>query len=119
MSKRSMVVAMCALLLTAPALASSSAVGSWTAAPDMAVARAHLTATGLDNGRVLAVGGVGEQTTELYDPVTGVWLPGGTLSTPRWLHVAVRLANGRVLVAGGGAYTPSAELYNPATNTWT
>ena len=65
------------------------------------------------------VGGVGESTTELYDPPTGTWIPGGTLNQPRWLHVAVRLRDGRVLVAGGGAYTAGAELYDPATNRWT
>ena len=37
---------------------------------------------------------------------------------PRGLHVAVRLRDGRVLVAGG-ASTASAELYDPATNRWT
>src|ERR671922_285362 len=78
-----------------------------------------MTATRLANGRILVVGGVGESTTELYDPSTGTWLPGGTLNQPRWLHIAVRLFDGRVLVAGGGAYTTSAELYDPATNRWT
>jgi hypothetical protein len=85
----------------------------------MATARDNLTATSLADGRVLVVGGVGESTTELYDPATGTWSPGGTLNEPRWLHGAVRLADGRVLVAGGGGYTPSAELYDPATNRWT
>ena len=78
-----------------------------------------MTATPLADGRVLVVGGVREPTTELYDPATGTWIPGGTLNEPRWLHVAVRLRDGRVLVAGGGAYTASAELYDPATNRWT
>jgi Kelch motif/Galactose oxidase, central domain len=85
----------------------------------MATARSTLTATPLANGRVLVVGGVGESTTELYDPPTGTWSPGGTLNEPRWLHEAVRLRDGRVLVAGGGAYTSSAELYDAATNQWT
>jgi hypothetical protein len=84
----------------------------------MAIARSSLTATPLENGRVLVVGGFGETTTELHDPPTGTWSAGGTLSQPRWLHVAVCLRDGRVLVAGG-AYTAAAELYDPATNRWT
>jgi hypothetical protein len=51
-------------------------------------------------------------------PLTGTWVAGGTLNQPRWLHAAVRLADGRVLVAGGGRYTATAELYDPATNRW-
>lgn len=43
---------------------------------------------------------------------------GRTLSQPRSLHVAVRLRDGRVLVADG-AYTASAELCDPAMNRWT
>jgi N-acetylneuraminic acid mutarotase len=46
----------------------------------------------------------------------------GKLPAGRWNHTATRLADGRVLVAGGetstGAYS-SASLYNPATGTWT
>ena len=112
MSTRVAASAMCAMLAIAAAPVASSAsttTGSWTATASMASARDNLTATTLANGRVLVVGGVGESTTELYDPATGTWSPGGTLNEPRWLHVAVRLADGRVLVAGGGAYTAGAE----------
>ena len=59
-----------------------------------------MSATTLANGRVLVVGGSGVTTAELYDPATATWLAGGTLSESRGLHVAVRLADGRVLVAG-------------------
>ena len=42
-------------------------------------------------------------TAELYDPPTGTWIPAGTLSQSRALHVAVRLADGRVLVAAAAS----------------
>jgi hypothetical protein len=55
---------------------------------------------------------------------TGVWIATGTMGTPRRGHTAVRLLDGRVLVAGGypgdepdDAVT-SAELYDPESGTW-
>lgn len=53
----------------------------------------------------------------------GVWMPTGSMVTPRSEHAAVRLQDGRVLVVGGltrpdGNYLTSAELYDPATGTW-
>ncbi|MDC3960914.1 hypothetical protein KEG38_44220 [Polyangium jinanense] len=44
------------------------------------------------------------------------WVQTARLSFDRLLHTAIRLRNGQVLVVGG--YNPPAELYNPATNTW-
>ena len=45
----------------------------------------------------------------------------GSLATPRSYHTATLLLNGKVLVAGGSAPRPlaSAELYDPASGTWT
>jgi Kelch motif protein len=52
----------------------------------------------------------------------GQWIRTGSLITPRADNVAVRLADGRVLVAGGtasdGSDLTSAELYDPVTGTW-
>jgi len=52
----------------------------------------------------------------------GVWIPTGSMVTPRDEHEAVRLLDGRVLVVGGRAYDgpglTSAELYDPASGTW-
>ena len=46
-----------------------------------------------------------------------------SMADPRWNHTATRLSDGRVLVVAGrdGDNGPlaSAELYNPATGTWT
>jgi len=54
---------------------------------------------------------------------TGAWIATGTMGTPRYGHTAVRLLDGRVLVAGGSganneADLTSAELYDPESGTW-
>jgi Galactose oxidase, central domain len=48
--------------------------------------------------------------------------PTGSLTTARCGHTATLLPNGKVLVAGGntnGTTLATAELYDPATGTWT
>jgi len=96
----------------------------------MVTARAGHTATVLDDGRVLLVGGnsgaASLASAEIYDPSTLSFSPTGSMAVAREGHAAVRLPDGRVLVAGGctaGAggcttYLSSAELYDPATGTF-
>src|SRR5208282_5185531 len=88
------------------------------------------TATLLNNGMVLMVGGLNSSTgfiasAELYNPATGTFTPTGSLNTAREYHTATLMNNGMVLIAGGqglvGGFDgllASAELYNPATGTF-
>jgi hypothetical protein len=95
---------------------------------NLSVARNNLTATLLQNGMVLVVGGQpGSSTaaigaTELYNPATGTFSSTGGLNTPRYLHTATLLTDGTVLIVGGqinGVFVPTAEIYNPIPGTFT
>jgi len=104
------------------ALLSSAANGSVTRAITMSVPRSAHTATLLADGRVLLIGGMvsvrGEEvytaSTEIYDPKTGAIKSSRNMSAPRAGHTATRLADGNVLVTGGGnelGTLTTAELY--------
>lgn len=80
----------------------------------------------LANGKVLLAGEHDTLTgAELYDPSTSEWKSTGRLGVGRGNHSTTLLSDGRVLIAGGidyyGPETPifaSAEIYDPATETW-
>jgi uncharacterized protein (TIGR03437 family) len=83
-----------------------------------------LTATLLNDGRVLVVGGVTTPiSAELYDPVTGKFSKTGQpLMAHGYWGAATLLTDGRVLVVGGllalsATVSPSsgAEIYDPKT----
>ncbi|MBI5067639.1 MAG: hypothetical protein HZB56_05315 [Deltaproteobacteria bacterium] len=130
---------------------------SWSGTAPMGASRAIFSMTQLPSGLVLVAGGRHDAVTfpagsapqwttealataELYDPVTGIWTPTGSMSRGRYGHGAVLLPGGKVLVFGGADTVPhgtpgclvygdppvpcylfldSAELYDPATGTWT
>jgi WD40 repeat protein len=85
---------------------------------NMVGARYSHTATLLQDGRVLIVGGGGTTVsylpdTEVYDPASKTFSSSGTdsLDTGRYVHTATLLDDGRVLVAGGyGGPTPAGPL---------
>jgi hypothetical protein len=95
------------------------ATGAWTATGSMNTARTGHTATVLQNGQVLVAGG--GSSAELYHPAT--WTATGSLNFPRDGQPAWLLPDGQVLVVCGihdpGVPQCVAELYNPATGTWT
>jgi hypothetical protein len=108
--------------------------GRWSVAASMNIGRSYATATLLRTGQVLVAGGFDETnplaSAELYNPTSNRWTLTGGMNTGRLEHTATLLGNGTVLVAGGQVNTltpwgyyqlPSAtaEIYNPATGTFT
>ncbi|RKH50486.1 hypothetical protein D7Y23_13185 [Corallococcus sp. AB050B] len=112
--------------------AASAATGS------LAKDRVFIPHTRLLDGRVLVAGGMEYNDifvpggkpyhgiSELYDPRTGTWSFTGSMNLVRDVASSQRLADGRVLVAGGwdnNVYQSrtvhaSAELFDPTTGTW-
>lgn len=125
---RLVVLASIALLALSP----RSAIGGYELLPtgSMVHPRSMGTATTLLDGTVLVAGGFPVGTTsqtdtaETYDPASGTFtLTAGPMANRRWSHSAIRLDDGRVLIAGGwrSSYitaTAAAEIYDPATRTF-
>jgi len=106
---------------------------SWTYTTPMDQAKISHTATLLEDGKVLVVGGsdlagLNQGTAFIFDPADETWTPTGeTVAAQeygyRFAHAAARLPDGRVLVCGGDYGEDeagrSAEIYDPNTDTWT
>ena len=78
------------------------------------------TATLLEDGKLLVIGGTGVEgnlrSAEVFDPAAKAWSPAGRTSVPRSGHTATLLQDGTVLVAGGGS--AQAEMFHPANSAW-
>jgi N-acetylneuraminic acid mutarotase len=111
------------------------ATNQWTLTGSLNTARRYPVQVELANGEVLvATGSSGPPTctrylssAELYNPATGQWTYTGSTLVPRESATAIRLADGRVLLAGGYNGGGSActdtdpvdtEIYDPATGQW-
>jgi hypothetical protein len=94
--------------------------GNFAFTGSMIAQRAVHTATRLDDGTVLVIGG-GSATAELFEPATGTFSQTGSMSADRAAHTATLLADGTVLVTGGGSgasVLATAEIYDPQTGTF-
>jgi hypothetical protein len=109
---------------------------SFKSVGSMHSARVHQTSTLLADGRVLVTGGsegldsssdypppqVVFASSEVFAPSTGKFAVSGDMTVPRAFAAAVRLNDGRVLIAGGAdvheSALSSAELYDPSSGTF-
>ncbi len=85
----------------------------------------------LPDGRLVFIGGQDSgdfrdavRTVKSFDATTGTWQVLPDLIEERWYPGLARLADGRLLVMGGGQRpnaqrTPTCEIYDPRTNAWT
>ena len=106
-----------------------ASTGNWTLTGSMHDQRFAHTATLLSDGKVLVTGSAiasvkndkSVNSSELYDPSSGIWTLTGSMHQGRYSHTATMLKNGSVLVIGGQAGVDrifnTAELYNPITKT--
>jgi len=85
------------------------ATGMFTPDGDLYGTRYSSTATLLDDGRALLVGGWRDGDVSAYDPVSRNWMFLAYL--PIWGHTSTRLSNGTVLIIGGLFFTGS-DFYN-------
>lgn len=114
-----------------PAEMYNPVTGSWSIVERNLVPRFSHAAALLKDGRTLVVGGVATtspcqplDSAELYDRSTDRWALTADVPVPTGRgSIAVTLADGRVLVAGGetpcGQPVSSAALFDPTRNTWT
>ena len=95
------------------------ATDTWAPTGSMATPRSQFPLLLLDDGRVLAVGGVlrpqgkALAEAETFDPTSGTWSPAGRLAVQRWNHRVLRVGR-QVLVLGG--YNASGQLGSVEAN---
>src|SRR3954467_13593519 len=101
MMKRLFPLILSAVLLPAPASASS-----WTSLTAMGAPRYLADLVTLPDGRILAIGGVDKTGSpvarlEAYDTISDTWKDLAQMRIPRYRHTVTLLKDGRVLVVGG------------------
>jgi Kelch motif/Galactose oxidase, central domain len=106
------------------------ATGEFTPVGALGAPRARAAAAPLPGGRVLIAGGTDAAplaSAEIFDPATNTFSSAGigAMGIARRAPAAAPLPDGRILIAGGSNddgggenYLASAEVFNPATNSF-
>ncbi len=120
------------------------ATNSWSSAGTMTSAHMMVVPRKLSGDRVFLAGGAdvidyspfpgfSMKTTaptthaEIYTEAANSWTSAGDMVSPHFGTFPVMLGNGKIIIAGGSdgaappmqpSYTQTAELYDPATNSW-
>lgn len=95
---------------------------AYEASASMNVARSNFMSVVLNDGNVMAIAGTnsvdnGIYSCEVYHQASDQWSYTDSLKFRYWGGKAVKLNDGRILVAGGFENT-KCELYDPYTKTW-
>lgn len=102
--------------------------GTWATADSLPQARWGAASVVLPDGRVMVIGGATGTSSNyatasvvIFDPKTGGWTEATGMLQARAYPMAVELADGSILVAGGsrdGQPLDTAERYFPSNGTW-
>ncbi|RYD64636.1 MAG: hypothetical protein EOP84_32555, partial [Verrucomicrobiaceae bacterium] len=107
------------------------ATDSWSAGP-MNFGASYARQESLVDGRILLAGGakvsggaVSYNGSQIYDPVSGLWVDVAPMGQARIMASSAVLTDGRVLVVGGTYQPPGGsrvlrdpEIFNPVTGSW-
>ncbi len=103
--------------------------GMWSYTGNLNTPRRDMSLILLNDGRVLTAGGSTGgvpgtilDTSELYDPTTGIWTyTTNNLGEVRNAPTMIKLQDGKILLFGGHTYDhciSNVEIFNPSTNMW-
>lgn len=102
----------------------SSFSNRWESSAPLLQGRYGHTATLLEDGRVLVVGGWNHgylTSCELYDPVCDSWVPAPPIPIGRAFHTATPLTGNKVIITGGQGESGDrndAVIFDANTNSW-
>jgi N-acetylneuraminic acid mutarotase len=102
--------------------------GTWATVDSLPQARWGAASMVLADGRVMVIGGAtGSSSNDatasvvIFDPKTGAWSAATSMLQARAYPMAVQLAGGSILVAGGsrnGQPLDTCEVYDPTSGSW-